>query len=164
MTTLSIRFVGRGLEDLEHRVEATRFQQAVSIGLTAGAEVLKGKIATYPASPGGRPQFPHGFKSDRQRRFFFGALASGDIEVPWRRGQSDLSEKLGQSWSVQSLGWNAKQVGTSVSYAPFVQGPEDQSAYHQATGWKTTRDVVEADGAKIADGVREEIAAWLEGN
>jgi hypothetical protein len=78
--------------------------------------------------------------NDKMRRGFFAKLKSGEIEVPYRRGQSPGSEKLGQSWTVrrENMGFRAI-IGTNVSYAQLVQDSAKQTSYHRGTGWITTK-------------------------
>src|SRR5690242_18573584 len=77
--------------------------EGVKLGLAVGAQYLKGKLATYPPRRYGpaiwsaNPQ-----KRIKQIRGFFAKLRAGEIDVPYRRGQSDASERLGQRWTTES--------------------------------------------------------------
>ena len=120
--------------------------------LEAGAQYLKSKVATYPRER----HAPQPFVSDKQRRGFFAKLKAGEIDVPYVRGSSGGSQKLGQSWRVDAA-QNDVIIGTRVGYAPLVQSREDQTRYHALTGWKTAEDVAEDDGDRAMTIVQEMI-------
>jgi hypothetical protein len=128
-----------------NKVKATIHEAAV---------FLKGKISHYPMRSS-RPN-PLIRLNPRVRRGFFYHLNKGDIEVPYRRGQSPGSQKLGQSWTTQSSlsGWKAT-VGTNVSYAKLVQDSANQSSYHRHTGWITTNQVVQLHGQKAINMIKK---------
>lgn len=106
-------------------------------GLAAAAVELAGEMKRYPPVRRG----PQPFKTRKQQRAFFAMLKSGEIDVPYRRGMSRNSKKLGQSWTTQASNQGFTQtVGTAVSYAKWVVGTS-QSGYHKQTGWKRV-DVV----------------------
>lgn len=137
-----------GVPRLMEEIGATA--RKMQTGLEAGAQYLKSQIAVYPPSRHG----PQPFKNDKQRRGFFARLKSGEIEVPYRRGISPSSQKLGQSWGVVAKPLEAT-VGTRVSYAPLVQSKADQTRYHKATGWVTAEDVKERHGERALVIVKE---------
>jgi hypothetical protein len=151
-----------GVTELVNKLNEFGRRGALKNALKAGAVYLKGKIAQYP--PKNRPTrksvYGQTFKSDKQRRFFFGALKHGAIQVPYRRGQSPGSEKLGQSWTVEANDLYAT-VGTAVSYAPLVQKRDAQSLYHRAVGWQTAEDVAERETDAVVSGVARALEADL---
>lgn len=159
MTSFSITF--EGMDEALRQVATERLVGVIKTGLAAVALEAKGKIAAYPPSPGGRPQFPEGFKSLKQQRFFFAALRDGRIEVPYRRGGSRGSQKLGGSWTTQEeLGGLAQVIGTAVGYAPTVLDEERQSSYHAATGWVT----VQRRAVELEPWSGQQMSAWLQQN
>lgn len=60
---------------------------------------LRSKLAPYPPRSS-RPQ-AH-LWTRQQRREFFAKLRAGEIEVPYRRGQSPGSENLGKRWRIRA--------------------------------------------------------------
>lgn len=91
------------------------------------------RLTTYP-SPSGKPQ---PFKSDKQRRWFFAALKSGAITVPYRRTQT-----LAKGWKIvtKTTGYT---IENTVPYAPLVQGAvKDQAKYHQRW-WESSSKVAQ---------------------
>jgi hypothetical protein len=71
-----------------------------------------------------------GFKSDKQRRFFFAALADGRIEVPYKRTQA-----LANAWKVIGKGYQSIIVNEKP-YAGFVMGDDEQANMMKIEGWK----------------------------
>lgn len=123
--------------------------------LQALAIEVKGKIAKAPKQP------KHRMKMTRkQRAFVMRAIREGLIEVPWRRAMSAGSEALSKSWAteIENDGLRAV-IGNDTSYGPFVQDRENQSLFHQQTGWITVQDVQEQTqpvlAKKFASAVRK---------
>lgn len=112
------------------------------IGVAVAAEA-QNRLAVYPpASRKGQP-----FKTEKSRRFFFAALRSGAIEVPYRRGGRN-SQTLGRKWVIQPDGDGATLTNTA-GYSDLVQGGQAQAAYHRGN-WTTDTIVAEkmdADGS-----------------
>ena len=137
-----------GAEALLRKITTLAQLKSMGAAVRAAAVLVRGKIAHYPGE-GHRPQ---PFKSDKSRRFFFWALKHGKIDVPYRRGASPGSKKLGQSWTIEGSNAGLTQtIGTNVSYARLVQGPELQTAYHKTTGWKTTHTVANEERKTVID-------------
>ena len=115
--------------------------------MTQSVAHLQDKIAKYPLGNQHRLQ---PFPTDRSRRFFFAALRASDIEVPYRRGQSPGSEKLGTSWTTSvSADGRTGRVGNDTTYGRLVQDRDRQTAYHKTTGWNTVQDVAKKEQAAV---------------
>ena len=128
-------------------LDRLRQMKGAKLGLAVAALHLKGKMAKYPAHTP-RPQAP--YWSAKQRRGFFALLKKGEIEVPYRRGMSSKSQKLGQSWTNEARNGGLTQViGTAVHYAPRVQSAAKQTQYHKVTGWKTEKQVIEEEANNV---------------
>ena len=117
-------------------------QQGMQTGMSGGTEIVREGLAKYPAR---RLGVKVTFGSDRQRKGFFAKLHSGEIEVPYRRGMSPGSQRLGASWTKEVKTVGPAQikgiVGTRASYAELVQG-EQQTGMHAGTGWPTVDQVL----------------------
>jgi hypothetical protein len=149
-----------GLPELQKIMQRVGSLQPVKNGLKSAALHVKGKIAQYP--PVSRR--PQPFVSDLQRRGFFAKLRSGQIEVPYRRGISSQSQRLGQSWTIKEQKAGLTQViGSDTTYGPLVQAKESQTRYHKETGWKTTETVIERETAEVNRIVKSVVDAALEG-
>jgi hypothetical protein len=134
-----------GLKELQDALRAFpgAVQRAVSSGMHGATEIVRGGLADYPPR---RHGVKVTFVSDKQRKGFFAKLHAGEIEVPYRRGVSPGSERLGASWTkeVKTLGPGRIKgiVGSRASYGPLVQGDE-QTEMHKGTGWKTVEQVLD---------------------
>jgi hypothetical protein len=150
-----------GLGELREIMKKLGSLEPVKVGLKTGAAHLKGQVAKEPRVSR-RPQAQ--YWTDKQRRGFFAKLRSGEIEVPYYRGINRKSERLRQSWTVQSrrggLMWI---IGNDASYGPLVKDPNRQVAYHKKTGWKNTDQDVEENKAKINNIVKQVVDRALEG-
>jgi hypothetical protein len=143
-----------GVDELIRKLDSIAKLREIGQVMRAAALHVKGKIAQYPA----RSSRPQPFVSDKQRRGFFAKLRSGEIEVPYRRGISPGSETLGRKWATTlENGGLTAVVGNNTSYAPLVQGPGTQTAYHAMTGWQTTEQVMDAERETVQEMVREGI-------
>ena len=83
------------------------------------------------------------FQSDKQRRWFFWALNSGLINVPYRRTQT-----LSSGWHKVRSGI----MGYIVNYTPyavFVMGERKQSRHEQMVGWKKPSELIDERIEKI---------------
>jgi len=144
MSDASIKI--EGLDRAIRKCEKIGNLDVVKAGLKAAGVHVKGKIAKYPP----RTYVPQPFKTFKQRAWFFAALKSGEIEVPYRRGQSPGSEDLGQKWTVKERkGGLQVVVGNNVSYGPYVQGPGEQASFMKARSWKTTDQVAQEETAEV---------------
>jgi hypothetical protein len=127
----------QGLEQVMHRIrslpDAAR-DEVLHDGAEYSLEVLRDepppKYVTRTAAYG-QP-----FQSDRQRRWFFAALNSGEISVPYHR--------TGE----MKAGWNYHQAGFEVKFtnsapgAQYVMGAK-QSRHEKLVGWKKAQDIVD---------------------
>jgi hypothetical protein len=147
-----------GMNELLKRIDSVQKLKFVKSAMVAGGNVMRGYIATYPSSLANYTNpllYGKTEKAAKMRRGYFARLKKGAIEVPYRRGQSPGSEKLGQSWKVTTRNYGLTAVvGTSVKYARRVQDRKNQTIGHGKTGWVTVQDVAEQHGREVIDKVR----------
>ena len=153
---MSIRI--EGAEALIRRLDNIQSMRKVKASIRQATIFLRGKVADYPNVRRFKNWRLYGnsAQAQRMRAGFFYHLKNGDIEVPYRRGSSPKSEKLGQSWTTRTAnaGWTGI-VGTNVSYAELVQSSEKQYSAHRQTGWVTTRQVEQLHGQTAVNYIRE---------
>jgi hypothetical protein len=105
-------------------------------------EVLTGALAQYP-QPSRAKQ---AFASDASRRFFFAALRSGRITVPYRR-----TGGLGANWGrVPSS--DGLTLRSTMPYGAMVRSVQEQARYFKGI-WPTDQQIAterEADAALAA--------------
>jgi len=149
-----------GIGDVLKRLDNLQQLKRVKAAVRESAVFLRGKLAKYPRVSRRRNLALYG-NTDRARRMragFFWHLKNGDIDVPYYRGKSRGSEKLGQSWTIEQPAGTLKAiVGTNVSYAPLVQDRDEQSTYHRQTGWVTAQGVVNLYGAEVTRRIEQAI-------
>lgn len=84
------------------------------------------------------------FFSDKQRRYFFAALADGRIQTPYNRTQA-----LSKGW--KQIGRGKESIlANEMPYADLVMG-EGQSRMSQKIGWKTLPDIIKERWAKAME-------------
>jgi len=147
-----------GLEEAIKKLEKIGKLEPVKAAIKAGGKYLKGRIARYPPRKHVSIQEVGGWASEKQRRWFFANLREGKIDVPYRRGISPGTERLGQKWTEQIRdGGFTVVVGNNVSYARFVQKPGEQTSMMKKIGWKTTVQVADEEARKVQNDVKNAI-------
>jgi hypothetical protein len=149
----------QGLDELIKKLDDLRQLRKVHAGIRAAGMYVKGKIATYPRYMRGSIPLSAvgGFKSDKHRRGFFAKLNAGEIEVPYRRGQSPGSEDLANKWtSKYDQNKFEAVVGNNASYARFVQG-DKQTKMMKMIGWQTVDQVAEKETKRVQEYVFEAV-------
>jgi hypothetical protein len=152
-----IRVETVGLSELVRRYQNgdVRARLGLYRATRSALEHLRTKVADYPSRQSSVPRSLRGkwFKSERQRRWFFAALRSGEITVPYRR-----TGTLGRRWMIDVR--LAEDVlglmGNATPYAPYVQDLENQARIHQGN-WQTVQQVVEEEQEAVVDYYAEEI-------
>jgi hypothetical protein len=126
--------------------------------------IIETAFKVYPgrSSPTRASVYGTAFKSLKQRRWFFWALAHGAIQVPYRRGQSPGSKNLQQSWTTKMLSDTSVQVGTQVPYGPLLMSAGSQSKYAEAQGWRTIETRLVDVTPKVKAGLETGIAKILQ--
>lgn len=141
-----IAAVQKALED----ADSIKTQRAVT---QAAGEYMRGQMRKYPpyqyvsrTRAYGKP-----FQSDRQRRWFFAALRSGELTLPYQR-----TNTLKTGWKLTRFGVNDLLLTNDVPYARFVQ-QSPQARMMTYIGWRSQERVVYEDRAQIQRVVTE---AW----
>lgn len=140
MADVSIKV--EGLDKLVARLRKVGSLAGVRAAIKGAAIHVLNRMKEYPVAR----HAPQPFVSDKQRRGFFWHLRQGDIEVPYRRGQSPGSQSLKHRWAMKTEddGLTAV-VGNNASYARLVQDAEKQTRYHTTTGWATVQGVMKGE-------------------
>jgi len=147
-----------GLEEMLRKLDAATANDTIRTAMHGAVALIHDRVKVYPEPP--EPGDWPGFVSDKQRRWFFWALRSGQIQVPYRR-----SGLLGQSWRpyVEGAGMATKGiVDTNLRYAPYVQSRGEQARIHQGR-WGTIQTVVEQNGDEAARVFADEVEQAMKG-
>jgi hypothetical protein len=82
------------------------------------------------------PETGDGFFSVKQRKWFFWALNSGRINVPYHRTQD-----MRKAWKKYGSGKNV-MVANETQAAVFTMDDERQARFSKLVGWKKTADII----------------------
>lgn len=83
------------------------------------------------------------FFSDKQRRWFFAALNSGEISIPYKRTQD-----LRNSWQI--IGKGADRIIVSeAEAAKWTMGDDTQSRHEAMVGWKKVATILEQSSGQL---------------
>lgn len=131
----------------------------------AGALAALSQIKPYPEKnrPSRSSVYGQTWKSVKQRRYFFFALRKGIIQVPYRRGLSPGSQRLGRSWTAKQVDDTSVAIGTNVSYARMVKDEGQQTRYMKAVGWTTIQQDIERGKREVFDTMNTVIRRALMG-
>jgi len=141
----------KGLDELVKKLSDLGQLSKVHAGIQAAGMYLKGKLAVYPPRKRVTIASLGGWKSEKQRRWFFAALREGKIEVPYRRGSSPGSEDLANKWtSKYDQSKFEAVVGNNASYARFVMG-DKQSSMMKVIGWKTVETIATDETKRVQE-------------
>lgn len=135
--TFTIQNIDQFRADMARMSDPGKFRDLVhALGI-----VIETAFKKYPTrnSPSRASVYGSAFASEKQRRYFFWALRSGAIQVPYRRGQSPGSRNLQQSWTTRMLTDTSVEIGTAVPYGTLLMDAGRQSKYAEAVGWRTVQ-------------------------
>lgn len=130
--------------------------------------VIHQAVTTYPAQKNDlhlQGSNPAPFYSERQRRWFFAALNSGELELPYQR-----TGELGASWQKSAIEQTPTTIRSSVFtnlfVAKWVQSSLGQAGMFLAAApyWQTAQDVVRDRKGEVtylfSNGVSEWLQTW----
>jgi hypothetical protein len=147
----------RGMSKLLRKLNSLRELRGAKRGLRAGAVHIKGKIAIYANSSEAN--------TPNQRRWYERGYGPKWLRKDGSMGSRKTSETLGRKWTTESRNNGLTQVvGNNVSYAPYVQSEENQAGFHKARGWKTDVQVIDEEGPRVLEFVKDEVDKELEGD
>ena len=111
------------------------------------AEFMRGKLQRYPAYRyvSRRQAYGQTFVSDKQRRWFFAALRSGELQIPYVRTRT-----LRNQWVIADAPGGDVILRNYTDYAKWVQQGSTQSRMMTLRGWQTEDDVTAQNAAGIA--------------
>lgn len=144
---MSVEFIAGDLGALTQLVlsQSPRGRATLRGATMAGALTALSFIKPYPEAnrPSRSSVYGQTWKSEKQRRYFFFALRKGVIQVPYRRGLSPGSQRLGRSWTAKAINDTSVAIGTNVTYARMVKDEGQQTKYMKAVGWTTIQQDIQ---------------------
>lgn len=144
MANSLIGFDIEGLEQLQNKL-AHLPQDVKDAASNDVAKYLLNVVRGYPPQKSVTRKQAYGvtFFSDKQRRWFFAALKSGAINVPYKRTQA-----FSRGWKIIGQGEQTILVNES-DYGGYLMGPGQQSRMQMMIGWKTTDQILEERSERI---------------
>lgn len=134
----------KGVDELIYKLQRVAPAAAAEI-LAQGGRLLLGYMKKEPKQRYVTRKAAYGktFFTDKQRRWFFWALANGNISVPYSR-----THELQNAWQVRKINqWQANVINTMPG-AKWVIGKE-QSRHEAMVGWRKFTDVIAEHRAEI---------------
>jgi hypothetical protein len=147
------------LEKLRDKLDSFKRKQVVHQTLDEVAKLLAEELRRYPPQRhvSRREAYDVTFFSDRQRRWFFAALNSGELELPYSR-----TDALRDGWHLENLGSDGVGLINEVSYAGYVMGKRTQSRMMKLIGWIPVESIIKKYRPNIGRVAIQSIRAWLE--
>lgn len=112
---------------------------------TSAADYLRGQMRKYPEYTYVSRARAYGktFQSDRQRRWFFAALRSGELVIPYPRTMT-----LQRNWQIMRSGAADAMLVNDTPYAHFVQ-QSPQARMMTYRNWRSIQTVVMQEKGRL---------------
>ena len=133
-----------GLEEVQHIISGWP-QAAKDAAVDDASEYLIEVFKQQPPPKYVTRKAAYGtsFFSDKQRRWFFAALNSGEIKVPYRRTQ-----EMRNAWRQVGSGERSFIVNETQA-AVFTMGDDTQSRHEKLVGWETVSQKISKSMDKL---------------
>lgn len=155
-----ISFKVRGLEEVERFLKALP-RGSMRSAIKAFSEYILGNeqhgLRHYvPEKRVTRTQaYGRPFETDKQRRWFFANLKSGELKIPYQR-----TGALRDNWTMQGNEYQ-KNIKNKLPYAPYVMGIAGQSRMSRKIGWKSWLEVVQNNMKGGMRAATQAVAKWI---
>ncbi len=130
-----------GDEQLIRKLEWAERKKITEDAINEYSEWLKEEeLAKYPQQRRVTRRAAYGgsFFSERQRRWFFAALRSGELELPYSR-----TDTLRNSWELRPLSTENVMIENTAPYGIYVIDDVYQSRMARAIGWETVSERIQ---------------------
>lgn len=148
----------KGISELQAKFE--RIEPAVRRGVSAAAVHVYGKAKIYPPSTAANAPRTYQ-KGARNTWYERGWGSKWAIKAGGWHGHKS-SENLMAKWTskISNHGLTAT-IGNNASYAPYVQGADEQTKAMKVIGWKDVGTIVEEEAPRVENFIRGEIQKEL---
>lgn len=150
-----------GAETLLNTLKRLVAPEVYMRGLRRVGQSIIDEASIYPPknSVSRKQAYGSSFSSDKQHRFFFSALRSGTIQVPYRR----RAETRG-GWQMLESGLTI-QVVNRTQGARYAHGEETQARLLELVGWRKLSAIVEVVNKRnsVVEIMNDEINKELRG-
>ena len=132
-----------GLEEIQAKLQRLP-PEVADMGVDEANKYLLNILRQYPPRNYVTRAAAYGvtFFTTRQRRWFFAALHSGAINVPYRRTQG-----MGRNWRIEGSGATSFLANDAPGVS-YVIG-DNQSRHERMVGWKKVGETVKEHTARI---------------
>lgn len=140
-----------GMEELLQAIESLEDLKPIRGAVQAMALYMKGKVAVYPPYRHIPRKQIYGFSffSDKQRKWFFAAVAEGRINVGHSSRGGKTSQGFGRRWTITPLNSGLTAIiGNNTSYGEFLMGAK-RSKRSEAGGWRLVSEVLEDNRSAV---------------
>jgi hypothetical protein len=127
---------------------AVRQEVLKSVGEFAQGQMRKYPEYTYVSR---KEAYGKTFQSDRQRRWFFAALRSGELKIPYPRTQT-----LQRGWKLEPRGSEEISLRNATSYGKYVQN-SPQARMMTLRQWRSLQTMLYQEKAQIERVIQD---AW----
>lgn len=143
-------FIGvdiQGIDELNAKLNDLPIE-AQDAGVEAGLEYIQNVARGYEPYKFVTRKAAYGvsFFTEKQRRWFFAALRSGEINP----GVKNRTQALSKHWKIHGEGRKAF-LANDLPYAGYVMGKDDQSRHEAAVGWVTIEDRIKKHMGKLIE-------------
>lgn len=142
-----------GLDRLLAKLNRLGKMEDAKTAMQTAAKHVMDKARIYPTYK----HIPMRWQSEKQRRWFFAALRTGSIRVPYKRGPN-----LRRHWKISLRdGGLTASINNDTPYGKFVMGTDSQYWMHKAIGWKTEKQIADEERRVVVDFVTAAIRKAL---
>ena len=142
------------VSEVLERIDPEKMERALEVAVDGAIDnAIRPEFRRYP---GGKPG-PMQWKSEKQRRWFFWALRTGQIQVPYGR-----TGDLGRQWTkrVRRVAGGIRGViGSDTPYAKWVINEPSQAQIHRGR-WYTVQKVAEQQADAVKRFIEQALARW----
>lgn len=143
-----------GIPAVTRMLEQLESPQVLSAVTKDVATLLKGKLQKYPGYQYVSRVEAYGqtFKSVAQRKWFFAALRSGELKIPYPR-----TNKLTNAWQVMPFGGTDHLLVNDTPYAHWVHDGRQQSRMMILRQWYSIERTIYENTPQIQTTAQESI-------
>ena len=141
-----------GLKEALAKLNIPESEMKTKAGKAAALEVIS--VAKPEPAASGKKQ---PFTSAKSRRYFFAALRSGAITVPYQR-----SHELQDGWDYKPTGDGAEVFNTS-SHAALTIDKATRTKYHKGGPWKDEYKIAKEAETAAGDAAEQAIVSLVTG-
>jgi hypothetical protein len=157
MITIHVEYNQGQFRKLRDKLDGFERKQVYHQSVGDVAKFMIGKFQVYPPYRyvSRRQAYGVTFFTDRQRRWFFAALRSGELQIPYARTQ-----RLRYGWRSTTYAPGQIRIVNDVPYTRYVQSKPEQSRMMRLIGWDTAEDTMDRYEGEIGRVAFRRVDQW----